>query len=70
MYIVFSDVRQLEIIHIAVLLVPGPSSFEVEIATAKLKRYRSPGINQILAKLIQAGGEKLRAVIHKLINSI
>jgi hypothetical protein len=35
-----------------------------------LKKYKSPGIGLILAELIQAGGETLRSVIHKLINSI
>jgi hypothetical protein len=29
----------------------------IEIAVAKLKRYKSPGSDQILAELIQAGGE-------------
>jgi hypothetical protein len=31
-----------------------PRSFEVEITVEKLKRYKSPGIDQIPAKLIQA----------------
>jgi hypothetical protein len=30
-------------------LVTEPSSFEVETAIEKLERYKSPGINQILA---------------------
>jgi hypothetical protein len=39
-------------------LVPEPSSSEVKIATEKLKRYKSPGTDQIPAELIQAvGGE-------------
>jgi hypothetical protein len=37
---------------------------------AKLKRYNSPGGDQISAELIQAGSEKLRSEIHELINSI
>jgi hypothetical protein len=37
-----SDVRQIEI-HTAEPLVPDPSPFEVEIAIAKLKRYKFPG---------------------------
>jgi hypothetical protein len=37
-----SDVRQIEI-HTAESLVPDPSPSEVEIAVAKLKRYKSPG---------------------------
>jgi hypothetical protein len=49
-----SDVRQMEI-HTAEPLVPDPSPFEVEIAVAKLKRYKSPGSDQIPAELIQAG---------------
>jgi hypothetical protein len=35
-----------------------------------LKRYKSPGSNQIQAELIQAGGETSWSEIHKLINSI
>jgi hypothetical protein len=64
-----SDVRQIEV-HMAEPLVPGPSRLEVEIAIAKLKKYKSPGSNQIPAELIQAGGEILLSEIHKLINSV
>jgi hypothetical protein len=63
------DVRQIEV-HTAEPLVPGPSCLEVEIAIAKLKKYKSPGSDQILAELIQAGGEILLSGIHKLINSV
>jgi hypothetical protein len=42
---IVSDVRQIEI-HTAELLVPD-SCFEVEVAIAKLKRYKSPGSDQI-----------------------
>jgi hypothetical protein len=63
-----SDVRQIEV-HMAEPLVPGPS-LEVEIAFAKLKKYKSSGSDQILAEIIQAGGEILLSVIHKLINSV
>jgi hypothetical protein len=42
----------------------------VEIAIAKLKKYKSPGRDQILAELIQAGGEILLSSIHKLVNSV
>jgi hypothetical protein len=42
----------------------------VEIAIAKLKKYKSPGGDQIPAELIQAGGEILLSAIHKLINSV
>jgi hypothetical protein len=64
-----SDVRQIEV-HTAEPLVPGPSRLEVETAIATLKQYKSPGSDQILAELIQAGGEILLSEIHKLINSV
>jgi hypothetical protein len=51
-----TDIRQLEINN-AEPLVPDPSPFEVEIAIAKLKRYKAPGSDQILAELIQARDE-------------
>jgi hypothetical protein len=65
----FSDVMQIEI-HTAESLVPGPSHIEVDISIAKLKNYTSPGSDQILAELIQVGGEMLVSGIHKIINSI
>jgi hypothetical protein len=37
-----SDVRQIEV-HMAGTLVPGPSRLDVEIAIAKLKKYKSTG---------------------------
>jgi hypothetical protein len=63
-----SDVRQIEV-HMAEPLVPCPSHLEVENAIAKLKKHKSPGTDQILAELIQAGGEILLSTIHNLINS-
>jgi hypothetical protein len=62
-------VRQTEM-HTAKPLVPEPSVSEVEVAIGKLKRYKSPGADQIPAELIQAGGEILRSEIHKLIKLI
>jgi hypothetical protein len=56
------DVWQIEI-HTAELLVPDPSTFEVKIAIVKLKMFKSPGSDQILAELVQAGGEILRSKI-------
>jgi hypothetical protein len=50
-----SEVRQIEI-RTAEPLVPYPSPSEVEIAIARLKKYKSPGSDQILTELIQAGG--------------
>jgi hypothetical protein len=62
------NVRQIEI-HTAEPLVPGPSPSEVEIAIAKLKRYKLSGSDQILAEVIQAGGETILSAIHKLLDS-
>jgi hypothetical protein len=60
------DVRQMDI-HTAEPLVPEPSHVEVEIATGKLKSYKSPDTVWILAELIKAGGETLCSEKHKLI---
>ena len=64
-----NDIRQTEI-HIVGLLVPEPSAFEFQLAIGNLKNHKSPGIDQILAELIKAGGRKICCVIHKLIISI
>jgi hypothetical protein len=64
-----SDVKQKEI-HAAESLVPDFTPFEVEIAIAKLKRYKSPDSYQIVVELIQTGDETVRSEIRKLINSI
>jgi hypothetical protein len=50
--------------------VPQPSAFEVEMAIEKVRRYKSPGLDQIPAELIKAGGRTICSKIHKLINSI
>ena len=63
------DVRQEEI-YTAVPLVPEPSAFEVKLDIEKLKSHKSPGIDQIPAELIKAGGRTIRYVINKLIISI
>jgi hypothetical protein len=63
------DVRKIEV-HAAEPLVPGPCRLEVEIAIAKLKTYKAPGSDEILAKVIQAGGKILLPAVHKLINSV
>ena len=63
------DVRQAEI-HTAEPLVPEPSALEVEFAIEKLKRHKSPGIDQIPADLIKTGVRTIRCAIHKLITSI
>jgi hypothetical protein len=48
-----SDVRQIEV-HTAEPLVSGSSHLEVEIATAKLKTFKSIGSDQIPAEIILA----------------
>jgi hypothetical protein len=58
-----NNVKQTEI-HTAEPLVPVPSAFEVEMAIKKLKRYKSPGIDQIPAELIKAGGSRICSEIH------
>jgi len=62
-----NDVRQTEI-HTAEPLVPELSAFELAIET--LKSHKPPGIDQIPAELIKAGGRIIRYEIHKLINPI
>jgi hypothetical protein len=62
-------VRQTEV-HTAEPFVPEPSASAVEIAIGKLKRYKSPCVDQIPAELIQAEGETVRSKIHKLIKLI
>jgi hypothetical protein len=44
-----SDVRQIEV-HMAEPLVPDPSRLEVEIAIAELKKYKSPGGDEIFCR--------------------
>jgi hypothetical protein len=56
--------------HTAEPLVTELSLVEVEIANGKLRSYKSPGTDQILAELIKAGGETLCSEIHRLICSI
>ena len=64
-----NDVRQTET-NTAEPLVPETSAFEVELAVEKLRSHISPGIDQIPAELMKAGGRTICCEIHKLINSI
>jgi len=63
------DVRQTDI-HTAEPLVPEPSASEVELAIEKPRIHTSPGIVQIPAELIKAGGGTICYEIHKHIISI
>jgi len=63
------DVGQAEI-HTAEPLVPESSASEVELAIDKPKSHKSPGIDQIPAELIKAGGRTICLEIHKFIISI
>jgi hypothetical protein len=47
--------------HTAEPFVPEPGASEVEVAIGKLKSYKSPGVDQTPAELIQIGGETLRS---------
>jgi hypothetical protein len=53
-------VRQTEI-HTAEPFVLEPSTSEVKVAIGNLKRYISPGVDQIPAELVQTGGEILHS---------
>jgi len=63
------DVVQAET-HTAEPLVPEPSAFEFELAIGNVKSHKSPGIDEITAELIKAGGRTICLEIHKLITSI
>ena len=60
------DVGQAEI-HTAEPLVPEPSASEFELAIGKIISHKSPGIDQIRAQLIKAGGRTICLEIHKLL---
>jgi hypothetical protein len=56
--------------HTAEPLVTEPSSFDVKIAIHKMKIYKSPGMDHILAELIQERCNTLCSEINKLLISI
>jgi len=63
------DFGQAEI-HTEEPLVTDPSASEFELAIDKLKSHKSPGIDQITAELIKAGGRTIFLEIYNLITSI
>jgi hypothetical protein len=52
--------------HTANPFMPESSASEVEVATGKLEKYKSSGVDEIPAEMIQAAGEKLHSDIPKL----
>jgi hypothetical protein len=56
--------------YTAELLVPEPSALDLELAIEKIKSRTSPGIDQIPAELIKAGGRTICCAIHKHISAI
>jgi len=64
-----NDVRQTKK-STAEPLAPEPSAFEFEMTIGKLKSHKSPGIDQIPAKLIKAGGRTILSEIRKYIDCI
>jgi hypothetical protein len=56
------NIRQAEI-HTAEPLVPEPSALEGEMAIVKIKRRKSPGIDQIATELIKAEGRTIHSEI-------
>jgi hypothetical protein len=70
----FSQLLNVHGVNVDVLtvepLVPEPSAFEFELAFEEQKSHKSPGIDQIPAELIKAGGPTIRYEIHKHVISI
>jgi hypothetical protein len=66
---VFNEVMLIEI-HTAQPLTSGPSCLEVDFTTAKLKKCKSSGSDQIQEALFQAGVKTLLLDTHKFINSV
>jgi hypothetical protein len=62
-------VRQTEK-HTAEPFVPEPSASQFQVAIGKVKRCKSPGVEQIPAEIIQSGGETLRSEIPKFIKLV
>jgi hypothetical protein len=44
--------------------VPQPSAFEFEKSIEKLKGHKSPGVDQVPAESIEAGGKTIRSEIY------
>jgi len=57
-------------IHTAEPWIPEPREIEIKMSVKKLKIFKSPGMDNILAELIKAGGTPLIKELHKLITAI
>ena len=64
-----NDVRTREIQTVEPL-VPETNAFEFELAIKKVISHKSPGIDQIPAKLVKAGGKTTLYEIHKYDTSV
>jgi hypothetical protein len=64
-----NDVRQTEI-YTAEPLVPDTSALKFRVAVEKLRRHKSPFINQIVAELMKARVRTILSEIHKLISFV
>ena len=63
-------VNEVKQIHTVEPLVNEPSAFALEMGIQKLKRHKSPNIDQIPTELMESEGKTIRCDIHKLINSV
>jgi hypothetical protein len=57
-------------LHTAEPLVPETYALKFDLAIEKLKSHKSPGIDQIPAKMIKAWGRRICYEVHKLVISI
>jgi hypothetical protein len=64
-----SAVRQTES-HTPEPRLRAPSAFELGMAIEKLKRRKSPGIDQIPSELFKAGGRTILYEVNEIINSV
>jgi hypothetical protein len=56
--------------HTAEPFMSESSASVVRVAAGKLKKHKSPGVDQIPAELLKRGGKVLRSEIHKLMKLI
>jgi hypothetical protein len=64
------NVRRVSDVRLKEIQTAEPRPCEVDIAIAEFERYKSSGIDQNPAELIQGGGETLRSDVHNQNNPI